>query len=105
MIALLRERLATLRLRLSGGGEAALPIREWTGARAGAPQRVSGIDQPLLWVVFALVALGLVMVYSASVALPDNPKFARYAPTHFLGRHAISIAIAFAASLAVLQVP
>ena len=26
------------------------------------------------------------MVYSASVALPDNPKFARYAPTHFLVR-------------------
>jgi cell division protein FtsW len=105
MMALLQQRLAALRLRLSGGGEAALPIREWTGARAGAPQRVSGIDQPLLWVVFALVALGLVMVYSASVALPDNPKFARYAPTHFLGRHAISIVIAFAASLAVLQVP
>ena len=105
MIAMLRERLESLRLKLSGGGEAALPIREWTGARAGTPQRISGIDQPFVWVVFALVALGLVMVYSASVALPDNPKFARYTPTHFLGRHAISIAIAFAASLAVLQVP
>jgi cell division protein FtsW len=105
MIAMLRERLGSLRLRLAGSAEAALPIREWTGARAGAPQRISGIDRPLVWVVLALVALGLVMVYSASVALPDNPKFARYAPTHFLGRHAISIAIAFAASLAVLQVP
>ena len=105
MIAMLRERVQSLRLKLSGGGEAALPIREWTGARAGTPQRISGIDQPFVWVVFALVALGLVMVYSASVALPDNPKFARYTPTHFLGRHAISIAIAFAASLAVLQVP
>jgi cell division protein FtsW len=105
MIAMLRERLESLRLKLSGGGEAALPIREWTGARGGTPQRISGIDQPFVWVVFALVALGLVMVYSASVALPDNPKFARYTPTHFLGRHAISIAIAFAASLAVLQVP
>jgi cell division protein FtsW len=105
MIAMLQERFASLRSRLIGSGDAALPIREWTGARAGAPQRVSGIDQPLVWVVFGLVALGLVMVYSASVALPDNPKFARYAPTHFLGRHAISIAIALAASLAVLQVP
>ena len=105
MIAMLRERMQSLRLKLGGGGEAALPIREWTGARAGTPQRISGIDQPFVWVVFALVALGLVMVYSASVALPDNPKFARYTPTHFLGRHAISIAIAFAASLAVLQVP
>ena len=32
----------------------------------------------------ALLALGLVMVYSASVAMPDNPKFARYTPTYFL---------------------
>ena len=45
------------------------------------------------------------MVYSASVALPDNPRFKNYAPTHFLTRHAISLAIAFVASLAVLQVP
>ena len=28
------------------------------------------------------------MVYSASVAMPDNPKFARYTPTYFLTRHA-----------------
>ena len=31
-----------------------------------------------------LLALGLVMVYSASVAMPDNPQFARYTPTFFL---------------------
>ena len=45
--------------------------------------------------MIALLALGLVMVYSASVALPDNPKFARYAPTYFLTRHVVSIVIAF----------
>ena len=105
MIMFLRERLASLRLKFAGGGEAALPIRDWNGTRASAPQRVSDIDQPMLWVVFGLLALGLVMVYSASVALPDNPKFARYAPTHFLSRHALSLVIAFAASLAVLQIP
>jgi cell division protein FtsW len=105
MIAVLRERFATLRLKLTGTGEAALPIRDWNGARAAAPQRVSDIDLGIVWVVFALVALGLVMVYSASVALPDNPKFARYSPTHFLSRHALAIAIAFAASLTVLQIP
>ena len=105
MIVFLRERLASLRLKFAGGGEAALPIRDWNGTRASAPQRVSDIDQPMLWVVFALLALGLVMVYSASVALPDNPKFARYASTHFLSRHALSLLIAFAASLAVLQIP
>ncbi|HVK32566.1 MAG TPA: putative lipid II flippase FtsW [Burkholderiaceae bacterium] len=104
-VAALRERLAAWRLRLVGGGEAALPIRDWTGTRATASQRVSGIDQAMVWVVLSLIALGLVMVYSASVALPDNPKFARYAPTHFLSRHALALAIAFVAALAVLQVP
>lgn len=105
LLASVRERLAAWRLRLAGGGEAALPIRDWTGTRAAPSQRVSGIDQALVWVVVSLLALGLVMVYSASVALPDNPKFARYAPTHFLSRHALALAIAFLASLAVLQVP
>jgi len=104
-VATLRERLAAWRVRLVGGGEAALPIRDWTGTRAASSQRVSGIDQAMVWVVLSLLALGLVMVYSASVALPDNPKFARYAPTHFLSRHALALAIAFVASLAVLQVP
>jgi cell division protein FtsW len=102
---MLRERFAALRLRFAGHNEAALPIRDWNGITPSSAQRVSGIDQPLLWVVIALLALGLVMVYSASVALPDSPRFSRYAPTHFLTRHALSLGIAFAASLAVLQIP
>jgi cell division protein FtsW len=82
-----------------------VPIRDWTGTDPGRARRIADIDQPMLWVVCALLVLGLVMVYSASVALPDNPKFARYAPTHFLSRHALAMAIAFVAALAVLQVP
>jgi cell division protein FtsW len=45
------------------------------------------------------------MVYSASVALPDNPRFARYTSTHFLSRHALSMAIGLVVALAVVQVP
>jgi cell division protein FtsW len=37
--------------------------------------------------------------------MPDNPKFSRYAPTYFLTRHLLSIAIAFVAALAAVQVP
>jgi len=62
-------------------------------------------DQPLAAVAAALVALGVVMVYSASVALPDNPKFANYASGFFLVRHLLSLAIGFVAALVVLQVP
>lgn len=70
-----------------------------------APARVQAFDQPLVWVTVALLAFGLVMVYSASIAMPDNPKFSRYAHTYFLTRHAISLVIAFIGALVAFQVP
>ena len=96
-----------LRARLAGAeaSGARVPIRDWAGPTPAQPSRALGFDQALVWVVLALLLLGMVMVYSASVALPDNPKFARYTPTHFLSRHALSLAIAFVAALAVVQVP
>jgi cell division protein FtsW len=84
----------------------AVPVRDWVDVGgAQASTRWQGFDAPLVWVTMGLVALGLVMVYSASVAMPDNPKFARYAPTYFLTRHLLSIAIAFVAALATVQIP
>ena len=75
------------------------------GLRATAPARIYGFDQPLLWVSVALLAWGLVMVYSASIALPDNPKFARYAHNYFLTRHALFLVVAFVAGLLAYQIP
>ena len=83
-----------------------VPIRDWSGASvAGQPPRIANFDQTLVLLVVGLLALGLVMVYSASVALPDNPKFSRYSPTYFLSRHALFIGIALVAALATVQVP
>jgi len=79
--------------------------RREAGLRTAAPVRVQAFDQALLWVTVALLAFGLVMVYSASVALPDNPKFARYSHTHFLVRHVLFLAIAFVAAIIAFQVP
>jgi len=45
------------------------------------------------------------MVYSASIALPDNPRFGNYAHTHFVLRHALSIAIGLIAALITFQMP
>jgi len=78
--------------------------REGVLGRVGGP-RMQGFDQTLLWVVVALLAWGLVMVYSATVALPDNPKFARYDHSHFVMRHALFLGLAFAAGLLAFQVP
>jgi len=83
----------------------ALPVRDRFELRSPGVTRVTGFDQAFVAVALALVALGIVMVYSASVALPDNPKFARYAATHFLTRHLLSIGIATVAALLVLQIP
>ena len=111
---------ATARLRLGGLREAwrallarttparrrgHVPVRDQVQVGSGQPVRLLGFDQSLVWVVAGLVALGLVMVYSASVALPDSPRFARYSPTHFMSRHLLFIVIALFAALLAVQVP
>jgi cell division protein FtsW len=82
-----------------------VPVRDWVSVDSGQATRVVGFDQSLVLVVAAVAVLGIVMVYSATVALPDNPKFARYSSTHFLARHLLSLAIGFVAALVVVQVP
>ena len=79
----------------------------WFGGAASQPRPVAvhAIDRAIVWVTVALLCFGLVMVYSASVALPDNPRFANYSQTHFLGRHAAFIALSLVAALLAFQVP
>ena len=83
----------------------AIPVREWISVERGQPARLLGFDRTLVCVVVALLALGLVMVYSASVAMPDNPKFARYTPTYFLNRHLLFLSLSVLIALVVVQVP
>lgn len=97
-------RLAALVRRGDAKAET-VPVRDWVSVSSGQPARLLGFDQSLIWVVVALLALGTVMVYSASIALPDNPKFGRYETTHFLTRHLLSIGIAFLCALVAVQVP
>ena len=95
----------------SGLGKAAadvLPVRlgnQSLSHSSTAPIRMAGFDQALVWVTVALLMGGLVMVYSASVAMPDNPRFARYAHTHFVMRHVLALAVAFIVALLAFQVP
>ena len=97
--------------RFFGWGKAAsdtLPVRLGNHTLPGsltAPARMSGLDWALLWVTAALLMWGLIMVYSASVAMPDNPRFANYTHTHFLTRHIFSLLVAFVAAVLVFQIP
>jgi cell division protein FtsW len=85
-----------LPVRLGGRGSFAASTRV---------QQARGFDQTLAWIVVALLLWGMVMVYSASIAMPDNPKFAKYTHTYFLVRHALWVATAFVAALIAFQVP
>ncbi len=95
----------------TGVGKAAtevLPVRlggQRFPGKLSTPVRMAGLDWSLVWVTLALLVWGLIMVYSASVAMPDNPKFARYAHSHFLTRHLLSLAVAFVAATLAFQVP
>ncbi len=88
-----------------GSAADAVPVRDWVSTSAGQPTRLQGFDITLLWVVIAMMALGLLMVYSASIAMPDNPKFAKYLPTHFLTRHIVAIGLGLLAGLITVQLP
>lgn len=109
-----RQQLWSRVARLWGGGTPeegidALPVRVHGtefARTAAAPVHVASFDQPLVGAVFALLMFGLVMVYSASIALPDNPRMGSgYTQMYFLLRHAIALGIGFVAALFAFQVP
>ncbi len=103
LLAFARAQAAALRDKLL---QRPLPVRDRFDPRGAArTTSLAHFDQALVAVAVALVAFGIVMVYSASVALPDNPKFSRYSPTFFLTRHILFAAIAAVTALAVAQVP
>ena len=97
----LRARLG----RADAGAAGALPVRDYVNVSAASPSRVMGFDQPLVWVTVALLLAGVIMVYSATIALPDSPRFANYAPHHFFVRHLFSIVMAICVAAVVTQVP
>ena len=86
-----------------------LPVQlgayEFARSRPGNDARLYGVDQTLVWVVVALLLWGMVMVYSASIALPDNPRFGRYTQTHFLIRHVVSLGLGGVVALLAFQIP
>ena len=62
-------------------------------------------DELLIWALLALLALGLVMVYSASIATAEAGKFTGYQPAYYLLRHGAYIAAGLLAGLLAFQVP
>jgi cell division protein FtsW len=71
------------------------------------PSKMMDYDQPLVWVTLLLMLFGMVMVYSASIALPDSPKF-RYLEDrneYFLYRQMMYIGVSIVAAWITFKVP
>ena len=95
------ERVLPLLRRRNPAAE--LPVR--SGHMAPRNSRMLEYDQNLLWVTLLLLAYGLVMVYSATIAFPDDPRYAQWSHFHFFGRDLFSIAAALMAGWIVVQIP
>jgi cell division protein FtsW len=69
------------------------------------PPAQAQFDEILIWVLIALLALGLVMVYSASIATAEASKFTGHQPAYYLVRHGIFISAGLLFGLLAFQVP
>src|SRR5947207_9880776 len=59
------------------------------GARRKEPKLLASYDPGLMWVTLVLLTVGIVMVYSASIATAEAGRFTGYRGTYFLARHAV----------------
>jgi len=62
-------------------------------------------DRSLAWAALLLVSLGLVMVYSSSIATAEAGRYTGNNSAYFLLRHGMFLALALAAATAVFLVP
>jgi cell division protein FtsW len=75
----------------------------YTEAKPRAP--LAEYDQGLVWVTLLLLGVGLVMVYSSSIAIAEGSRASGYQPSYYLMRHSLFVAASMAAAVAVFQVP
>jgi cell division protein FtsW len=92
------------RRRVGGDAVFALAGFGTAGPSARAGRGIDRFDRPLVLVVAALILIGIVMVYSASISLADSPRY-NVTPTYFLVRHLFALAVGFAAAVAAFSVP
>jgi cell division protein FtsW len=67
--------------------------------------QVAEYDQGLVWAAILLLGLGLVMVYSASIAIAEGSRVTGHQPMYYLTRHALFVAMGLAVGVAAFQVP
>ncbi|WP_269496886.1 putative lipid II flippase FtsW [Castellaniella sp. S9] len=77
------------------------------GLNAVRPGRTTmpSVDLGLIIAAGTLVLFGLLMVYSASIALADGPRYESYGRFYFVGRHAVFIIVGVLVGLFAASIP
>ena len=63
------------------------------------------LDMTLFWSVVLLLSLGLVMVYSSSIAIAEADKFSGYSMHFYLRRHSIFLILGVVVACITFQIP
>jgi cell division protein FtsW len=72
---------------------------------ARAPKPSAELDFSLLWLALGLLVLGLVMVYSASIAIAEAARYTGHNGEYYLLRQGVFIAMGIGVGIAAFQVP
>jgi cell division protein FtsW len=72
-----------------------------TRKRVASPE----YDRPLVWLTALLLGLGVVMVYSASMAIAENARATGYDPNYYLVRHALFVLVGIVFAILAFQIP
>ena len=73
--------------------------------RRAEQQLLASYDPGLMWVTLILLTIGVVMVYSASIATAEAARFTGYRSTYFLTRHSVFVLLGVAVIVAVSPIP
>ena len=72
---------------------------------ARAPKPTAELDFSLLWLALGLMMIGLVMVYSASIAIAEAARYTGHNGEYYLIRQGLFITLGVGAGIAAFQVP
>jgi cell division protein FtsW len=62
-------------------------------------------DRTLVWLAVLLLGLGVVMVYSSSIAIAEGGRSTGYQPTYYLIRHVLFVTVGVLLAVLAFQVP
>ena len=82
-------------------------LKAWSslGALPSNPRTMLVYDASLTWCAIILLAIGLVMVYSSSIAMAESSAHTGFRSWYFLARHAMFVAVGAFAAFVAFQIP